>query len=78
MMNDADVINRFRIVAFDMLYHGCSTPPDGWWLKTHHFTNKLYLEIIRAVWVTLGLDRPIVLSCSMGGAIADTNTEATR
>jgi pimeloyl-ACP methyl ester carboxylesterase len=28
-----------------------------------------YLAMIRAVWRTLGLDRPVVMGCSMGGAI---------
>lgn len=69
MMNDAAVTDRFRVVAFDMPYHGRSTPPDGWWLKKPRLTTKLYLDIIRAVWRALELDRPVVLGCSMGGAI---------
>lgn len=69
MMNDKAVTDRFRVVAFDMPYHGRSTPPDGWWLKKPRLTTKLYLEIIRAVWAALELDRPLVIGCSMGGAI---------
>jgi len=68
-MNDSQVTDRFRVVAFDMPYHGRSTPPDKWWLKKPRLTTKLYLDIIRAVWSALGLDRPIVIGCSMGGAI---------
>ncbi|MFA6264205.1 MAG: alpha/beta hydrolase [Pseudolabrys sp.] len=69
VMNDKEVTGRFRVVAFDMPYHGRSTPPDKWWLKKPRLTTKLYIEIIRAVWAALGLDRPIVMGCSMGGAI---------
>lgn len=69
LMNDAEVLDRFRVVAFDMPFHGRSTPPDGWWLKKYRLTTKSYLEIIRAVWRTLALERPVVLGCSMGGAI---------
>lgn len=69
VMNDKDVTDRFRVIGFDMPYHGRSTPPDKWWLKKPRLTTKLYMEIIRAVWIALGLDRPIVMGCSMGGAI---------
>lgn len=69
LMNDAEVLDRFRVIAFDMPFHGRSTPPDGWWLKKYRLTTKSYLEIVRAVWRTLALDRPVVLGCSMGGAI---------
>jgi pimeloyl-ACP methyl ester carboxylesterase len=69
LMNDEEIAGRFRIVSFDMPYHGRSTPPDGWWLKRYRLTTASYLNIIRLVWRELGLDRPVVLGCSMGGAI---------
>jgi pimeloyl-ACP methyl ester carboxylesterase len=69
VMNDDAVTARFRVIAFDMPYHGRSTPPSGWWLKQYRLTTALYLEMIRAVWQALGLDRPVVMGCSMGGAI---------
>jgi pimeloyl-ACP methyl ester carboxylesterase len=28
MMNDGAITGRFRVIAFDMPYHGRSTPPD--------------------------------------------------
>jgi pimeloyl-ACP methyl ester carboxylesterase len=39
VLNDADVTDRFRVVAFDLPYHGRSTPPDGWWLKKYRLTT---------------------------------------
>jgi pimeloyl-ACP methyl ester carboxylesterase len=69
LMNDEEIAGRFRIVSFDMPYHGRSTPPDGWWLKRYRLTTASYPNIIRLVWRELGLDRPVVLGCSMGGAI---------
>lgn len=69
LLNDADVGRRFRIVAFDMPYHGRSNPPDRWWLEKYRLTTKSYIATIRAVWRALGLERPVVLGCSMGGAI---------
>ena len=69
VLNDAGVTDRFRAVAFDLPYHGRSAPPDGWWLKKYRLTTASYLEMIRTVWLTLGLERPVVMGCSMGGAI---------
>ena len=69
LMNDAAVTRRYRVVAFDMPYHGRSNPPDGWWLQRHFLTTGGYLGMIRAVWAALGLERPVILGCSMGGAI---------
>jgi len=69
LLNDAAVTSRFRVVAFDMPYHGRSNPPEGWWLRRYLLTTAGYLEIIRAVWTALGLERPVVMGGSMGGAI---------
>jgi pimeloyl-ACP methyl ester carboxylesterase len=69
VLNDAGVTGRFRAVAFDLPYHGRSNPPYGWWLNKYRLTTASYLEMIRAVWLGLGLERPVVMGCSMGGAI---------
>ena len=69
LMNDAGVTDRFRV---DRLRPAVSRPldlPHGWWLKKYRLTTALYVAIIRAVWVALGLERPVVMGCSMGGAI---------
>ena len=58
VMNDDAITRRFRVIAFDLPYHGRSTPPDRWWLKRFRLTTKSYLAIIRAVWLALGLERP--------------------
>lgn len=69
VMNDAAITSRFRVVAFDLPYHGRSTPPDGWWLKRYRLTTASYLAMVRSVWLALELKRPVVMGCSMGGAI---------
>ena len=30
MMNDAEITSRYRVIAFDMPWHGKSYPPEGW------------------------------------------------
>src|SRR5262245_50100342 len=69
LLNDSEMTSRYRIIAFDMPYHGKSNPPDRWWLQRYKLTTAEYLAIIRAVWTSLELTRPVVMGCSMGGAI---------
>ena len=69
VLNDAEITGKFRVIAFDLPYHGRSTPADGWWLKKYRLTTQSYLATIRAVWLKLGLEKPVVMGCSMGGAI---------
>jgi pimeloyl-ACP methyl ester carboxylesterase len=69
VMNDAEIAERFRVIAFDLPYHGRGTPPDRWWLKKYRLTTVTYLEAIRTVWLKLKLERPLVMDCSMSGAI---------
>jgi pimeloyl-ACP methyl ester carboxylesterase len=69
VLNDPRVTDRFRVIAFDLPYHGRSDPPAEWWLRQYRLTTRDYMGLIRAVWKALGLKRPVVLGCSMGGAI---------
>jgi len=69
LLNDAGVTSKYRVVAFDLPYHGRSNPPDKWWLRKYKLKTVDYIAQIRAVWKALELARPVVLGCSMGGAI---------
>ncbi len=69
LLNDSEITDRFRVIAFDMPYHGRTNPPAGWWLKKYQLTTDGYVGLIRSVWRTLELDRPVLLGCSMGGSI---------
>jgi len=67
LLNDADILSRFRVVAFDMPWHGKSSPPAGWQTGEYKLTARAYVEIIMAVVDALGLDRPVAIGCSIGG-----------
>ncbi len=69
LLNDSEITRRFEVIAFDLPFHGRSNPPDGWWLRRYRLTTEVYLGLIRDFWLALGLDRPVVMGCSMGGAI---------
>ena len=69
LLNDAEVTRSFRVIAFDMPFHGKSNPPDSWRGEEYRLTTQSYTEAIRAVCRALGLDRPVVMGCSIGGRI---------
>jgi len=69
LLNDSEITEHFQVIAFDLPYHGRSNPPEGWWLKDYRLTADAYLNVIREFWSALGLRKPVVMGCSMGGAI---------
>jgi len=69
MLNDPDYTARWRLVAFDLPRHGRSMPPDRWWQEEYRLTTDFYAGFVAAFIEAAGLDRPVVLGCSMGGEI---------
>jgi pimeloyl-ACP methyl ester carboxylesterase len=70
LMNNKDIIARHRVIAFDMPWHGKSSPPAGWHDEEYQLTSQQYITMILEVMQALELDRPIVMGCSIGGRIA--------
>ncbi|AVW92697.1 alpha/beta fold hydrolase [Celeribacter baekdonensis] len=70
LMNDADITASNRLIAFDMPWHGKSLPPEGFETQEYLLTTDAYIETVLAVIDGLGLDRPLLAGCSMGGRIA--------
>ncbi len=69
LLNDETITRHFRVLAFDMPWHGKSLPPVGWEDEEYRLTTAGYTEMIRAFCAALGLERPVVLGCSIGGKI---------
>jgi pimeloyl-ACP methyl ester carboxylesterase len=69
LLNDTDVTRHFRVLAFDLPWHGKSNPPDGWHYEDDRLTTEGYTEIIRTFCRTLELEKPVVMGCSIGGRI---------
>jgi pimeloyl-ACP methyl ester carboxylesterase len=69
MLNDEDVLGQCRVIAFDLPYHGKSSPPAGWQRSEYRLGASEYSSMVLAVSEALGLDRPIVLGCSIGGRL---------
>lgn len=70
VMNDRRFIAHNRFVAFDMPWHGKSLPPEGFETREYLLTTEAYIETILALMVALGVERPVLAGCSMGGRIA--------
>jgi pimeloyl-ACP methyl ester carboxylesterase len=68
-MTDPDVTRHWRVLAFDMPRHGKSLPPAGWQDEDYRLTTDTYVELILAFCDALGLERPAILGCSIGGKI---------
>jgi len=72
MLCDPDVTKDFRVIAFDLPYHGKSLPPYGvcWWEEEYNMTKSRMMAFPNALSEALELDRPVYLGCSMGGHLA--------
>jgi pimeloyl-ACP methyl ester carboxylesterase len=69
MMLDEEITRHYRVLAFDMPWHGKSLPPEGWQSEDYRLTTADYTEMIVAFCRALALDRPVVMGCSIGGRI---------
>jgi pimeloyl-ACP methyl ester carboxylesterase len=67
LLNDAEILEQFRVIAFDMPWHGKSSPPAGWHKREYKLTARAYVDMIMAVVDALELDRPVAIGCSIGG-----------
>lgn len=69
LLNETRVTDKFRVVAFDLPWHGKSSPPEGWQRETYQLTSTVYCDLILTFIKALGLERPVVMGCSIGGRV---------
>jgi pimeloyl-ACP methyl ester carboxylesterase len=67
ILNDPAVTDRFRVIAFDLPWHGKSSPPPGFEGEVYELTTERYVAVVMAVADALKLERPVVMGCSIGG-----------
>jgi pimeloyl-ACP methyl ester carboxylesterase len=70
LLEDPELTAQWTVYAFDMPWHGRSEPPADWQRQTYRLTTATYAATVLAFMDGLGLDRPVLAGCSMGGAIA--------
>lgn len=69
VINDPRILEHFRVIAFDMPWHGKSSPPAGWQREEYRLTSQGYVSIVLSVCDALQLHKPVALGCSIGGRI---------
>ncbi|QIL83859.1 alpha/beta hydrolase [Diaphorobacter sp. HDW4A] len=69
LLCDEEITRTYRVIAFDMPWHGKSYPPVGFQNHDYELTTERYVQTIRAFSSALRLDKPVVMGCSIGGRI---------
>ena len=66
------ITDHFRLIAYDLPFHGKSLPPVGpkWWASEYQLTADFLRSAPLALSAALGLDRPVFMGCSVGGLLA--------
>jgi pimeloyl-ACP methyl ester carboxylesterase len=72
VLEDPDYQRLFRMVAFDLPFHGKSLPPTSvrWWEGEYRLTKAFLMQTVLAVSAALRLERPAFMGCSIGGQLA--------
>jgi pimeloyl-ACP methyl ester carboxylesterase len=71
-LTDAVFQRDFRMIAYDLPYHGKSVPPSEieWWGTEYKLTRNFLMRFVVAMAHELELDRPIYMGSSIGGNLA--------
>jgi pimeloyl-ACP methyl ester carboxylesterase len=71
-LEDERITSKYRVVVYDMPYHGKSLPPEGraWWAEQYVLTEAMAMALPVVLSEVLGLDRPVFIGSSVGGMLA--------
>jgi pimeloyl-ACP methyl ester carboxylesterase len=69
ILNDKKITDNYRVIAFDLPWHGKSNPPVGYELKDYKLTTSLYKQIIMSFCNNYKINEPVIMGCSMGGRV---------
>lgn len=72
VLEDAGLQQNFRIIAYDLPYHGRSLPPTEveWWKSAWRLTRGFFMSVPLAMSKALALERPVFMGSSIGGMVA--------
>jgi len=67
-----EITDHFRLIAYDLPFHGKSLPPVGpkWWASEYRLKAGFLRSVPVALARTLELERPVFMGCSVGGLLA--------
>lgn len=69
LLNDKRITDHYRVIVFDMPWHGKSSPPEGYQHEEYKLTSRDYVWMILEIIGALALEKPVVMGCSIGGRI---------
>lgn len=71
LLTDEEVTEEFRVIAYDLPFHGKSVPPvsQDWWEQDYTLTADQFAATIVAIADALELEDPVYMGSSMGGNI---------
>ncbi len=72
LLEDTDITQNYRVIAYDLARHGKSDPPlnQKWWKEEYRLTADFYVAFIVALCDALELEQPIFMGSSFGGNVA--------
>jgi pimeloyl-ACP methyl ester carboxylesterase len=72
LFESSAITDHFRLVAYDLPFHGKSLPPTSrrWWREEYRLTLDFVMAVPVALRAALELDRPVFMGCSVGGQAA--------
>jgi len=69
ILNDKAITQHYRVIAFDMPWHGKSLPPEGFECEEYQLTTATYTQMVVDLCEAMRLEKPVVMGCSIGGRI---------
>jgi len=72
VLEDTGLQERFRLIAYDLPYHGKSVPPTqhAWWREPYRLTKDFLMSVPIALADALDCERPVYMGSSIGGHLA--------
>lgn len=72
VLEDPDYQRLYRMIAYDLPFHGRSLPPTSvaWWETEYRLTRDFLMKVVVGLSHALDLDRPVFMGCSIGGHLA--------
>jgi pimeloyl-ACP methyl ester carboxylesterase len=67
-----EITDHFRLIAYDLPYHGKSVPPVSkeWWAEPYNLKGDFLRSVPIKLAEALELDDPVFMGCSVGGLLA--------
>ena len=67
-----EITSHFRLIAYDLPYHGKSIPPvhKQWWSEPYNLEGEFLRSVPLQLAAALDLRDPVFMGCSVGGLLA--------